>query len=376
VHLTKRRLRVSKKFSVTLAVVILALMTCAANSVTIRQVATKEFLNSSGGTPMMTIRPYLQNMTSSSVSILWETDVTSTAVVKVTGPGLDESCHTTLSGKLAEVRVEGLAPDTTYTYSVTVDDSGQKGTGAAFKTFPVTARTVKFLVYGDDRSFPGRHLEVVDGMATEKGVDFILSSGDLINDGRLRDNWIGEFFRPAQKLLNHIPYFVALGNHERESELCSQYLRTPGARKWYSFDLPDVHVVVLDSVLSYRPGSDQHSWLVKDLEDHKDAKWKFLLLHHPPYSSGGHGSELGTDGIPSEDNIRMAREVLPGLVTKYGIEASFYGHDHVYERSQKDGAYYIVSGGGGADNNKDGGGQEQPVPAVLLFRPALLCSHH
>jgi len=191
-------------------------------------------------------------------------------------------------------------------------------------------------------------------------VDFVLSSGDLVVDGRLRDNWIAEFFRPAQRLLNHIPVFVAIGNHERESVLFSQYLRTPGGRNWFSFDLCNIHMIALDSQLSYRPGSEQYAWLIKDLDDHKEAKWKFLILHHPPYSSGNHGSDLGPDGVPREDAIRMAREVLPGLVTEYGIEASFYGHDHIYERSQRDGSYYIVSGGGGAENHVDGGKKSNP----------------
>jgi 3',5'-cyclic AMP phosphodiesterase CpdA len=203
-------------------------------------------------------------------------------------------------------------------------------------------------------------------MATEKDVDFVLSSGDIINDGRLRDNWIGEFFRPAQKLLSHIPYFVALGNHERESELCSQYLRVPGSQWWYSFDLPNMHITALDSMVSYRPGSDQYAWLEKDLEAHKDARWKFLIMHHPPYSSGNHGSNMDPDGTPSEDTMKMAREVLPGLVAKYGIEASFYGHDHLYERSQRNGSYYIVSGGGGAETYKDGGTKSNPYRQFLF----------
>jgi hypothetical protein len=315
---------------------------------------------------MMTIRPYLQNMTASGVSILWETDVPTTGVLKVTGPGVDESLHTTIPGKLTEVRIDGLAPDTTYNYSVMIDNSGQnRATGATFKTFPSSPRALKFLVYGDDRSFPGRHLAVVDAMATEKDVDFVLSSGDIINDGRLRDNWIGEFFRPAQKLLNHIPFFIALGNHEREAELCSQYLRTPGSGKWYSFDLPNVHIAIIDSMNSYRPGSDQYAWLLKDLDSHKDSMWKFLVMHHPPYSSGNHGSHMDPDGTPSEDTMKMAREVLPGLVARYGIEASFYGHDHLYERSQRDGAYYIVTGGGGAETYKDGGPKANPYRQFL-----------
>jgi hypothetical protein len=75
--------------------------------------------------------------------------------------------------------------------------------------------------------------------------------------------------------------------------------------------------------------------------------------------------KMDPDGSPSEDTMKMAREVLPGLVSKYGIEASFYGHDHLYERSQRDGAYYIVTGGGGAETYKDSGPKSNPYRQFL-----------
>ena len=157
-----------KRFSIVFTIAVMALATLPGGTVTVRQVATKEFLDSSGSGPIMTVRPYIQNMTTSAVSILWETSVPATGVVKVSGPGVDETCHTTAAGRLTEVRLDGLAPDTTYSYSVSVDGSGQaRGVEASFKTFPAAPRAVKFLVYGDDRSFPGRHLTVVNGMSAE-----------------------------------------------------------------------------------------------------------------------------------------------------------------------------------------------------------------
>jgi 3',5'-cyclic AMP phosphodiesterase CpdA len=73
-------------------------------------------------------------------------------------------------------------------------------------------------------------------------------------------------------------------------------------------------------------------------------------LHHPPYSSGSHGVVEATEAISaSETNVILnVREYLVPLFEEYNVDLVFCGHDHLYERSYKNGVHYIVSGGGGA----------------------------
>jgi hypothetical protein len=91
----------------------------------------------------------------------------------------------------------------------------------------------------------------------------------------------------------------------------------------------------VDGYGDYTPGKPQYEWLVSDLAG-TSKPWKFVFFHIPPYSSGGHGSDLNV------------RQTLAPLFEQYGVTIVFNGHDHDYERSGANGVTYIVTGGGGA----------------------------
>ena len=65
------------------------------------------------------------------------------------------------------------------------------------------------------------------------------------------------------------------------------------------------------------------------------SQWKIVALHHPPYSSGRHGSTVG------------AREQLEPILVRRHVDLVLAGHDHHYERTHPhQGVTYVVSGGG------------------------------
>lgn len=189
-------------------------------------------------------------------------------------------------------------------------------------------------------------------MAAEPDIEFVMHTGDLVSDGRKKELWPKEFFTPAKLLTRNVPFYPVLGNHEFNSVNYYNYFSLPGIERFYSFDLPDIHIIALDSNISFDMESPQYRWLMGDLTKNKDVKWKFIIMHHPTYSSGPHG---GTDenGIPREAPTRQAQELLPGLAKEYGIQAIFAGHDHAYERSVNENLQYIITGGGGAENYGD-----------------------
>jgi acid phosphatase type 7 len=121
----------------------------------------------------------------------------------------------------------------------------------------------------------------------------------------------------------------APGNHEYHREGASAYLRYFGAaagdpnRGFYSYDLGDWHIIVLNSECSAvggcGPGSLQEQWLRQDLVSHP-AKCTLAYWHKPLFSSGAaHGNDP---------------EVKPLWDTLYAANAEVVinGHDHDYER--------------------------------------------
>jgi hypothetical protein len=122
----------------------------------------------------------------------------------------------------------------------------------------------------------------------------------------------------------------ALGNHEARSKGAAGYYRYFGAaagprgRGYYSYNLGDWHIVVLDSTCvenagGCKAGSKQEHWLRADLAAHP-RKCTLAYWHHPRFSSSdSHGS------TPRVGSFWRA-------LYEYGADVVLSGHDHVYER--------------------------------------------
>jgi predicted phosphodiesterase len=319
--------------------------------------------NSAG--PSLEIGPYVQKVTADAATIMWEANVPSFGEVRVSDGKTETKRRTSRAVRLGEVRIGGLRPDTVYSYSLTLSSQSKAAARGTFRTLPANPRLIKFIVYGDTRTSPERHKSVIDAMLRERNVDFVLHTGDLVADGRNDALWGTEFFTPAGPLMRSVPFYAVLGNHERDSSNYFRYLSLPGNERWYSFDLPGVHIIGLDSCSRFDEGSEQRKWLLEDLAEHKDVRWKFVFMHHPVYSSGPH-SGVSADGTPKEKAIREARSLLPRLAAEFGISAVFAGHDHSYERSTRDGVHYIVAGGGGAPSYGDENARHNPYRKVFF----------
>ncbi len=61
-----------------------------------------------------------------------------------------------------------------------------------------------------------------------------------------------------------------------------------------------------------------------------------VFFHHPPYSSGNHGS------------ANLIRLLWVSLFSIFNVDIVFNGHDHDYERGNAKDVNFIVTGGGGA----------------------------
>jgi 3',5'-cyclic AMP phosphodiesterase CpdA len=242
-----------------------------------------------------------------------------------------------------EIPLMGLIPNSTYEYQVSLDGSSQwrPSRPAVFSTAPDASHTFRAAVYGDSRTEYKQHREIVKSMIKNE-PDILLHTGDMVTSGSKYADWGEQFFRPLADLIAQIPSYPTLGNHEYNGSgrmLYYDFFSLPGNEQWYAFTYGCARFVMLDSNVDFSSGSTQRLWLMKEFASpgYGNSKWQIVLFHHPPYTSGGH---LG--------NERPIADYLVPLFEEHGVDMVFSGHNHHYERSFKDGIYYIVAGGGGA----------------------------
>lgn len=272
----------------------------------------------------------------STCTLEWGTDTTySDGNVQTTEYGSDHQHKYVISN---------LVPGTKYYYRV--DVSGTYHTGTFFSAPSTSADSIKFLAYGDTRSYPADHDAVNAQMITTYSSDpgyqtFTANVGDWVNNGDNESDWTTQFFGRTRlntiEMQANLPIQGCMGNHEYSGVLFEKYWPYPfesGGRYW-SFDYGPVHVVVIDQYVNYSPGSAQYTWLENDLAG-SDREWKVLVLHEPGWSAGGHSN----DGD--------VQSYIQPLCLLYGVDIVFAGHNHYYARCEVQGVEHITTGGGGA----------------------------
>jgi calcineurin-like phosphoesterase family protein/type IX secretion system substrate protein len=239
--------------------------------------------------------------------------------------------------------IPNLAVDTKYYYQVTANQENHKG---SFRSaLDSNATNLKFFAYGDTRTYPASHNQVAAGIINtftedEDYQSLIIVVADLVNDGDIESDWDSQFFDPSypniQKMLASLPYQSCMGNHEGSGVLFQKYFPYPyEAGRYWSFDYGPAHFVVVDQYTSYGPGSAQLAWIENDLAS-TNKLWKFVYLHEPGWSAGGHGNE------PAVQNA------IQPLCEQYGVPIVFGGHNHYYARAVVNNVHHITTGGGGA----------------------------
>lgn len=179
-----------------------------------------------------------------------------------------------------------------------------------------------------------------DFVVTTGDNNYPAGSADTIDDnvGRYWSGFIAPYRGRYGPGAQANAFFPVLGNHDWGSPGALPYLEyftLPGNERYYDVAKKVVHLLAVDSDPSEPDGVDagsaQARWLCETLRS-SGARWKLVFLHHPPWSSGRHGS--------------MSYVQWP--FGACGAHAVFAGHDHDYERIDRDGIVYFVNGLGGA----------------------------
>ncbi len=201
---------------------------------------------------------------------------------------------------------------------------------------PDEQKSVRFAVIGDSGTGGTEQFQVAQQMEKcrqKMGFDFVLMLGDNIYGGKSQQDFERKFEQPYKTLLDAgVKFYASIGNHDNPNERLYKPFNMGGSR-YYSFKKGNATFFALDS--NYMD-SAQLDWLNSQMQI-TNSEWKICFFHHPLFSDARyHGPDLDL------------RNVLVPLFQKYGVNVTFSGHDHVYERFKpENGTYYFLLGNSG-----------------------------
>lgn len=216
----------------------------------------------------------------------------------------------------------------------------------------------RFAVMGDSRGdSDGINVNMLRnflGQARSEKADFIIFAGDLITGSKhkkVHKARLAKWKGIAEEY--GMPVYIAVGNHEIESETSEDVLRMifempaegpPGLEGLaYSFDYQNAHFVILDTSPYdnfHRLGSSQLEWLKGDM-DKNNKGIIFVFGHEPAYPFLAHVRD-------SLDKFPQERDELWNIFKEHRVSVYFCSHEHLYNRSLHDGVYQVITGGAGA----------------------------
>ena len=301
------------------------------------------------------VEPYLQNASTNSIYILWETDSNSDTRVEwgiSTFLGNNTSgtaFYNSGSSQIHTVQLTDLQPDTRYYYRTVTSTLISEIYDFITPADPSSESSLKIIAMSDmqkdwsnwDKYDEIIHEGIMDYLTDEYSDDLpeelqmILIAGDLVDTGSNYTHWTDHFFSPSAPLFAHVPLYPVLGNHEANTNYYFKYFNLPEngstgyEEHWWFTDNSNLRVIGLDSNWDFQLDV-QLNWLEEVLADacyNPQIDFVFAQLHHP------YKSELWIDG-----NTDYTGEVIT-LMEGFTDECSkptihFFGHTHGYSRGQ------------------------------------------
>lgn len=175
--------------------------------------------------------------------------------------------------------------------------------------------------------------------------EFVLSIGDLIqgyteDTSSIKVQW-DEFNQKVDKL--NMPFFYLPGNHDITNMVMQKEWENRYGRRYYQFTYKGVLFIILDSNDDddHNLTEAQTSFALNALKENPDARWTFVLMHHPiwKYDTGGRFEKI-------EEALNNRKHTV------------IAGHEHHYQYIERNESnYYVLAttgGGSGLIGNRFG----------------------
>jgi len=248
-----------------------------------------------------------------------------------------------------------------------------------FTTRQARGQKIRFVSFGDN-SYGDVSDRAIAFHTYRQNPDFVMNCGDNVYDSGTDDEYQRYFFpvynadvageRIGAPLLRSVPFYTVVANHDVQGKdpnghEVANFTLNPDALAFYtamhlplngpeapayptpmmgpperiaafracagdryprmanySFDYGDVHFLCLDSNRYTDPNdAAMQQWIAGDLGG-TDARWKFVIYHHPPYNVG------------REHHAVQHMRVLSPLFEAHGVDFVLSGHEHNYQRAR------------------------------------------
>ncbi len=238
-----------------------------------------------------------------------------------------------------------------------------------FRHAPEAQASIAFTAWGDSQGGWPTFAQLSRAMAAER-ADFSIGLGDLVADGAQHTQWL-DFLAALQPLAESRPVFPVIGNHDYDGcyddlkpAFYHRYLRPA---TYFAWTYGPAAFIALDPNEQFplQVSGAQRDWLIEQFGQPawKQAQWRFLLVHQPPYSQGWPGYQGDT----------FLRELLEAYAEPARIDFVLSGHSHCYERLSlafgDQMVHCLVLGGAG-------GGLEPPESSPAPKMDTLIKAHH
>lgn len=242
--------------------------------------------------------------------------------------------------------------------------------GGKIAALDVPDDALSFLAVGDwGRNGEFHQKDVAERMgeaAGQLGAEFILSLGDNFYPNGVAGVHDYQFIRSFEQVYSAhslmVDWYLVLGNHDYRGSPEAEIEYSNISRRWnmparyYSFEreLSDdsdekaLFVFIDTSPFEKKYYTDntyraqvetqdttaQKIWLEQVLGQ-SQAKWKFVVGHHPLYSGGKRLNETGDIRASFED-----------LFERHRVDAYFAGHEHDLQHNRAKTVHHFISGAG------------------------------
>ncbi len=289
------------------------------------------------------MQPYLMGVQKNSVWVLVECNSTDTVTIDFgITPLYGNTAKTNIMSITSnntyvhKIELTGLTENTNYFYKAT--QLASTSSGYNFITACNEQTDFRFLWIGDYRTGTSVH-DQITALIPAYNPRFYLNGGDVANTGTYT-SFKNEFFRQGElDIISKVPFFLAAGNHEGWGTNTKAFTKgitvQSGTEDYYSFDYGNMHVLVINNVVSYSPGSNQYNFAMADLSS-TTKTWKIVISHYPAYCSGGHGEDANM------------KTMVTNIFEPKGVDMVISGHSHFYQHNFLNNIHHMVLGGGGA----------------------------